>query len=105
MLLVEYEGKKESKAHAKRHGPYRVVNHIGTVYTLENLLTNKSRDYHVKLLSQYNTDEFKTAEVVKVAKIDEDLRDVTQVINHRFKGAPWNDINSLRSFPLLSSLR
>ena len=39
-----------SKLHTNRHGPYRVVNHIGTVYTLENLVTNKLRDYHVKLL-------------------------------------------------------
>ena len=30
-VLVEYETRKATKLHTKRHGPYRVVNHIGTV--------------------------------------------------------------------------
>ena len=78
-------GLELSKLHTKRHGPYRVVNHIGTVYTLENLVTNKLRNYHVKSLLQYSHDEV-NADVIKVAKIDQELRDITQVINHRFKG-------------------
>ena len=49
-VLVEYETRKASKLHTKRHVPYRVVNHIGTVYTLENLVTNKLKDFHVKLI-------------------------------------------------------
>ena len=28
-----------------------------SVYTLENLVTNKLKDFHVKLLTQYNHDE------------------------------------------------
>ena len=56
---------------SKKHGPYRVVNHNGTVYTLENLVTGKLRDYHVKLLSQYNHDEL-NSDIDKVAKIEED---------------------------------
>ena len=71
-VLVEYETRKASKLHTKRHGPYRIVNHIGTVYTLENLVTGKLRDFHVKLLSQYNHDEL-NSDISKVAKIDEEF--------------------------------
>ena len=56
------------------------------MYTLENLVTNKLRNYHVTLLSQYNHDDVNT-DIIKVAKIDQELRDITQVINHRFKGS------------------
>ena len=46
--LVEREAKKSSKLHAKRRGPYRVVNHIGAAHALERLITNKLWDYHTK---------------------------------------------------------
>ena len=32
-VLVEYETRKDSKLHTKRHGPHRVINRIGIVYT------------------------------------------------------------------------
>ena len=41
--LVEYKGKKESTLHAKRRGPYRVVTHIGAVYTQESLVFQTMR--------------------------------------------------------------
>ena len=44
-VLVEYESREASK----RRGPHRVINHIGTVYALENLVTGKLRDFHIKL--------------------------------------------------------
>ena len=85
-VLAEYETQRKSKFHTKRHGPYRVVNRLGTVYTLENLATNKLQDFHVKLLSPYNNDENNT-DIEKVAKIDDELSDIAKVIAHRFKGA------------------
>ena len=114
-VLVEYETRKDSKLHTKRHGPYRVINRIGTVYTLENLVTGKLRDYHVKLLSQYNHDEVNT-DINKVAKIDEELTDITQVLSHRFKSSKktltnlelllvWEDDPKPTWFPWNSSLR
>ena len=114
-VLVEYETRKDSKLHTKRHGPYRVINRIGTVYTLENLVTGKLRDYHVKLLSQYNHDEVNT-DINKVAKIDEELADITQVLSHRFKSSKktlnnlelllvWEDDPKPTWFPWNSSFR
>ena len=88
-VLAEYETRKESKLHTKKHGPYRVINRIGTIYTLENLATNKLVDFHVKLLSPYNHDS-DNSDITKVAKIDEELADIVKVINHRFKGQKKN---------------
>ena len=85
-MLVEYETRKASKLHTKRHGPYRIVNQIGTVHTLENLVTGKLQDFHVKLLSQCNHDEL-NSDISKVAKIDEEFSEITQVLNHKFKGS------------------
>ena len=51
-----------------------------------NLVTGKLRDFHVKLLSQYKYDEVNT-DIIKAAKIDEELKDITQVLDHRFKGS------------------
>ena len=114
-VLVEYETRKATKLHTKRHGPYRVVNHIGTVYTLENLVTNKLKDFHVKLLTQYNHDEI-NSDIKKVAKIDEEFSEITQVLNHRFKGSKknlanlelfliWEDDPKPQWFPWNSSFR
>ena len=114
-VLVEYETRKATKLHTKRHGPYRVVNYIGTVYTLENLVTNKLKDFHVKLLTQYNHDEL-NSDINKVAKIDEEFTEITQVLNHRFKGSKknlanlelfliWEDDPKPQWFPWNSSFR
>ena len=32
-VLVEYETRKDTKFHTNCHGPCRVVNNIGTIYT------------------------------------------------------------------------
>ena len=32
-VLVNYETQKDTKLHTAKHGPYRILNHIGTVYT------------------------------------------------------------------------
>ena len=40
-----------------KHGSYRVINHIGTIYVCEHLVTKEIKDFHVKLLSEYKHDE------------------------------------------------
>ena len=56
-VLVNYETQKDTKLHTVKHGPYRILNHIGTVYTVEHLVTGEIKDFHVTILSQYNVDE------------------------------------------------
>ena len=58
-LLTQYETQKVMKLHTSQHGPYRVLNNIGTVYTLDHLVTKDIKDFHVKLLSEYEHDEYK----------------------------------------------
>jgi hypothetical protein len=82
-VLVNYETQKSSKLHTVKHGPYRVINRIGTVYTVENLVTNKHMDFHVTLLTEYKNDEQNT-NIDKVAKLDDEFADVAEVINHKF---------------------
>ena len=114
-VLAQYETYKDSKLHTKKHGPYRVVNRIGTVYTLENLVTNKLVDFHVKLLSAYNHDE-NNSDIIKVAKIDEELSDIVKILNHRFRGHKktlsnlelqlvWEDDPNPNWFPWNSTFR
>ena len=50
-VLVQYETQKTSKLHTNRHGPYRVVNRIGNIYTCEHLVTKQKKDFHVKLMT------------------------------------------------------
>ena len=82
--MAEYETGKSSKFHTKRHGPYRVINKLGPIYSLENLVTNKISDFHVLLLSEYHHDN-DNSNIYKVAKIDEEFQEISSVLNHRFK--------------------
>ena len=78
-----YETQKTSKLHTNRHGPYRVVNRIGNIYTCEHLVTKQKKDYHVKLLTEYKHDEL-NSDIHKVAKLDEEYADIVGVLDHKF---------------------
>ena len=82
-VLVQYETQKSSKLHTSKHGPYRVINHIGTIYTCEHLVTKKIKDYHVKLLSEYKHDEV-NSDIARAAKLDDEYCDIEGVHNHKF---------------------
>ena len=69
--------------HTTKHGPYRVLNHIGTVYTVEHLVTGEIKDFHVTKLSEYNVDE-DNEDITRAAKIDDEYADITSVIDHKF---------------------
>ena len=82
-VLVQYETQKTSKLHTSKHGPYRVVNHIGNIYTCEHLVTKQKKNYHVKLLTEYKHDEI-NSDIHKVAKLDEEYADIVGVLDHKF---------------------
>ena len=81
-VLVQYETQKTSKLHTVKHGPYRVINHVGTVYTVDHLVTKFIRDFHVKLLSEYKHDN-NNIDVDRVAKLDDEYDDIIDVLDHR----------------------
>ena len=67
------------------------------------------------MLSQYNHDEL-NSDINKVAKIDEEFSEITQVLNHRFKDSKkilanlelfltWEDDPKPQWFPWNSSFR
>ena len=94
-VLVNYETQKDTKLHTVKHGPYRVINHIGTVYTVENLVTGKHMDFHVTLLTEYKNDDENT-NITKVAKLDDEFADVAAVLNHKFLPAASNKKTDLQ---------
>jgi hypothetical protein len=82
-VLASYETRKSSKFQTNRHGPYRVISHSGPIYTLENLVTHKYTDFHVKLLHEFNYDDSKT-DPYEVARHDKEYDDIQQILEHRF---------------------
>ena len=80
-LLGNYETQKTSKLHSVKYGPYRVINHVGTVYTVEHLVTKVIRNFHIKFLTEYKHDANNT-NVDRVAKLDSKCADVVDVIDH-----------------------
>jgi hypothetical protein len=82
--LVQYETRKTSKLHSVKHGPYRVLNYIGNIYTVEHLVTKDIRDYHVRLRSEYKHDENNiNMDVDRVAKLNDEYASITSVLDHR----------------------
>ncbi len=82
-VLAEYETSRPSKFTTNLHGPYRVVNVTGSVYTLQNLVTNKCVDFHVKLLREFHYDS-EHNDPAEVAKHDLDYDNIQQILGHRF---------------------
>ena len=94
-VLVQYEQeghKPPSKAHTQYKGPFRVVNHVKSIYTVQNLVTNKLEDYHVKNLKPFLYDP-ETTDPRDVANRDQFAWDVEAILSH--KGDP-NKVSSLR---------
>jgi hypothetical protein len=73
-VLIQYPKtsfghKPPTKLHAPWQGPYRVVNFVGSVYTVQDLVKFKNRDVHVSLLKPYYFDPEYT-DPAKVALTD-----------------------------------
>jgi hypothetical protein len=87
-VLVYYENDEHqppSKLHTKLRGPLRVVNRIGSIYTLQNLVNNKLEDFHVKNIRPFIYDPVHT-DPKKVALHDEDHFEINNILDHRFEG-------------------
>ena len=82
-MLVQYETHKTMKLFTNKHGPYRVINHNGTIYVCEHLVTKEIKDCHVKLLSEYEHDEV-NLDITKAAKLANEYADIAGVHGHKF---------------------
>ena len=75
-------GGPPSKLMTHKKGPLRVVNRIGSTYTLENLVNNKLEDHHVTALSRFEYDAEDTDPRL-VANKDQQLWDVESILSYR----------------------
>ena len=82
-VLAQYETSKPSKFTTNLHGPYRVIAAKGPIYTLENLITHKYSDFHIKLLREFRYDPVHN-DPEEVAKHDKEYDDIQQILEHRF---------------------
>ena len=76
-----------SKLHPKLRGPFRIIskttrNNQGSIYTCENLVTNKLEDFHVTNLQPFQFDEEKV-NPLEIALTDNESFLVENVIKHR----------------------
>lgn len=63
-------------------GPMQVVNRIGSKYTLQDLTTNKMKDYHISLLHPFDYDP-EITDPRQIANKDQHLTDIEAVLNHK----------------------
>ena len=87
-VLIEYEEHEPSKLHPRLKGPMRVVavtkrDNLPSIYTCQDLVTNKSYDYHVKLVRPFHYDA-ESVNPEKVALADDNSYLVEAIRNHRF---------------------
>ena len=85
-VLVQYENlehKPLSKFHLQNKGPFQVVNILGSVYTVRNLVTNKCEDFHITNLRPFLYDPEMT-DPRDVANADQGIMDVKKITEHEF---------------------
>ena len=86
-VLVNYPhngitGGPPSKLLTHKKGPFRVVNNVGSTYTVENLVNNKLEDYHISSLTKFEYD-VNEVDPRLIANRDSQMWDVEAVIAHR----------------------
>jgi len=92
-VLVQYENlehKPPSKLHPYLKGPYQVVNYVGSIYTVRNLVTNKLEDFHITNLQPFEYDPL-LVDPRKVANVDQDMVDIETILQH--EGQPKRKSN------------
>ena len=83
-LHLEYEtGRKPDKGSYPLHGPYQVIGKQGSVYTVRHLVTNKSIDFHAKIMREFHFDE-RGMPPEQTARLDKAYKGIKKVIGHRF---------------------
>jgi len=81
-VLLQYENRPPSKLHSNWKGPMRVVNHIGSKYTLHNMITDALEDHHVSKLKAFDFDPELTDPQL-IANKDQQLFTVESILEMR----------------------
>ena len=86
--------KPPTRFHPILKGPYRVINSVGPVYTVQNLVTYKNEDYHVTQLRPFNY-EPERVNLQEVASRDRKEFVIDHIVSH------IGDFKQKRSFQFL----
>ena len=70
------------KLMAQLKGPYKVINSVGSAYTIQNLVTNKLETVHITQLHPYRYDPNET-DPRQTANLDSETWDVERIIRHK----------------------
>ena len=85
-VLVEYPttamGRKPpTKLHTNLKGPMRVINFIGSNYTLQDLITNKNESVHIKRIRPFYYDP-RFTDPIDIARRDYQSTVVEKILSH-----------------------
>ena len=72
-----------TKLHTHRRGPLRVVHFLKDKYVLQNLVTGKTENYHVKYIYPFITDPTDRINYKDIANRDYQVHDVESILQHR----------------------
>ncbi len=81
-VLVQYRDRPPTKFHTQWEGPLRVVNVKKNTYTLQNLVTLKTRDVHVTQLKPFRYDATEI-NPVDIARKEAQEFQVESILQHR----------------------
>jgi hypothetical protein len=85
-VLVKYRDRPPTKFHSTWRGPMRVVNFTKSQYTLQDLVTDKLKNFHVTQLKAFTYDEMDT-DPVDIARAEQNEFLVESVLAHRHDGS------------------
>jgi hypothetical protein len=84
-VLVQYRNRPPTKFHSRWGGPMRVVSNNTNEYTLQDLVTNKLKNYHITQLKAFEYDQMKT-DPLDIARKEKDEYVVEKVLEHKGSG-------------------
>ena len=74
--------KPPTKLHPILMGPFRVVNFVGSKYTIQNVLDHKLKTVHISRLREFHMDE-NTSSVENIASRDTQEYHVERILQHK----------------------
>ncbi len=85
-VLVKYRDRPPTKFHSTWRGPMRVINFTKSQYTLQDLVTEKLKSFHVTQPKAFNYDEMDT-DPVEIARAELNEFLVENILEHRHDGS------------------
>lgn len=85
-VLVKYRDRPPTKFHSTWRGPMRVINFNKSHYTLQDLVTEKLRNFHVTQLKAFKYDPM-DVDPAEIARVEQNEFLVENILEHRHDGS------------------